>query len=204
MCINVPKIEVSWWLFNSELKFDGLAFFSKLSWNDLMSWSLCKDPVVSWRLKLFVWFWSSSLLPLESVTLLSVQVNLFQKLLFLNQLIHNMTRDCSLNSPKNTSSQHVVYKYCFECEKQNRTKVHLKLPQFGTGTSFSEASILASVNPKYDKRLFFEFQKNTSSEHVVYKNCYFVLTFKTISVKNMFWTCIFQAIQWAISCHIVD
>ena len=26
---------------------------------------------------------------------------------------HNMTRDCSLNSPKNTSSQHVVYKNCF-------------------------------------------------------------------------------------------
>ena len=49
-----------------------------------------------------------------------LQVNLFQKISFLNQLTHNMTRDCSLNSPKNTSLQHVVYKYCFECKKQNK------------------------------------------------------------------------------------
>ena len=42
-----------------------------------------------------------------------IQVNLFQKLSFLNQLTHNMTRDCSLNSPKNTSSHHVVYNNCF-------------------------------------------------------------------------------------------
>ena len=47
-----------------------------------------------------------------------LQVKLCQKLLFLNQLTHNMTRDCSLNPPKNTSSEHVVYKYCFECQKQ--------------------------------------------------------------------------------------
>ena len=38
-----------------------------------------------------------------------LQVNLCLKLSFLNQLTHNMTRDCSLNSPKNTSSEHVVY-----------------------------------------------------------------------------------------------
>ena len=36
-----------------------------------------------------------------------LQVNLCQKLSFLNQLTHNMTRDCSLNPPKNTSSEHV-------------------------------------------------------------------------------------------------
>ena len=36
-----------------------------------------------------------------------LQVNLSQKLSFLNQLTHNMTRDCSLNSPKDTSSQHL-------------------------------------------------------------------------------------------------
>ena len=29
-------------------------------------------------------------------------------------------RDCSLNSPKNTSSEHVVYKYCFECQNKNK------------------------------------------------------------------------------------
>ena len=31
---------------------------------------------------------------------IKVQVNLCQKLSFLNQLTHNMTRDCSLNSPE--------------------------------------------------------------------------------------------------------
>ena len=43
----------------------------------------------------------------------SLQINLFQKPSFLHQLTHNMTRDCSLNSPKDTSSEHVVYKNCF-------------------------------------------------------------------------------------------
>ena len=45
-----------------------------------------------------------------------------------------------------------------------------------TGKSFSEALILASINPKYDKRLSIELQsqymKTTSSEHVVYINCF--------------------------------
>ena len=49
----------------------------------------------------------------------SLQVNLCQKLSFLNQLNHNKSRDCLLNSPKNTSSQHVVHKYCFECQNKN-------------------------------------------------------------------------------------
>ena len=47
-----------------------------------------------------------------------LQVNLCQKLSFLNQLNHNMTWDCSLNYKKNTSSEHVVYKYCFECQNK--------------------------------------------------------------------------------------
>ena len=50
---------------------------------------------------------------LKFIFLLYVQVNLCQKLSFLNQLTHNMTRDCSLNPPKNTSLEHVVYKNCF-------------------------------------------------------------------------------------------
>ena len=50
-----------------------------------------------------------------------VQVNQCQKHSFLNQLTHNMTRDCSLNSPKNTSSELVVYKYCFECQYKKKT-----------------------------------------------------------------------------------
>ena len=44
-----------------------------------------------------------------------------------------------------------------------------------TGKSFSEALLLASTNPKYDKRLFIEVRvqnmKTTSSVHVVYINC---------------------------------
>ena len=59
-----------------------------------------------------------------------------------------------------------------------------------TGKSFSEALILASVNPQYDNRLFIELQlqyeKNTSSEHVVYKYCFKCQNKKkTIFVHNM-------------------
>ena len=38
-----------------------------------------------------------------------------------------MTRDFSLNSLKNTSSQHVVYKHCFECQnkKNNNCTQHV-------------------------------------------------------------------------------
>ena len=49
-----------------------------------------------------------------------LQVNLCQKLSFLNQLTHNMTRDCSLNPLKNTSSEHFMYTYCFECQNKNK------------------------------------------------------------------------------------
>ena len=42
----------------------------------------------------------------------------------------------------------------------------------------SEALILESTNPQYDKRLFIDlpvqYMKTTSSEHVVYINCLFV------------------------------
>ena len=48
-----------------------------------------------------------------------------------------------------------------------------------TGKSLSEALILAATNPKYDQRLFIELQvqymKTTSSEHVVYTNCFLFL-----------------------------
>ena len=44
----------------------------------------------------------------------------------------------------------------------------------GKGKSVSEALILESVNPQYDDRLYIDLQlltqKNTNSEHVVYKN----------------------------------
>ena len=42
---------------------------------------------------------------------------------FLHQLTHNMTRDCSLNSSKNTSTQHVVDKNCFECQNKNKKSI---------------------------------------------------------------------------------
>ena len=50
-----------------------------------------------------------------------LQVNLCQKLLFLHQLTHNMTTDCSLNYYKfntwkfqaQTWGEHVVYRNCF-------------------------------------------------------------------------------------------
>ena len=54
------------------------------------------------------------------VFLSPVQVNLYQKLLFLHQLTHNMTTDCSLNYKFNTWKfqaqtwgEHVVYRNCF-------------------------------------------------------------------------------------------
>ena len=60
-----------------------------------------------------------------------------------------------------------------------------------TGKSFSEALILASTKPQYDKILFIELQvqymKIASSVHVVYTMFFvFVLTFRTIYVHNMF------------------
>jgi hypothetical protein len=60
-------------------------------------------------------FWTPTLLRWHFL-----QVNLFQKPSFLHQLTHNMTRDCSLNSKRNTSWQHVVYKYCFECQNKKK------------------------------------------------------------------------------------
>ena len=69
-----------------------------------------------------------------------------------------------------------------------------------TGKFFSEALILASTNPQYDKRLFIELQvqnmKIASSEHVVYINCsecqnkkQFLYTTCSQHVLNMFSTC---------------
>ena len=72
------------------------------------------------------------------------------------------------------------------------TFVLAKFSVLDTGKSLSEALILASTNPQYNDRLFIElrvqYMKITSSEHVVYTNCFFVfvLTFRTIYVHNMF------------------
>ena len=74
---------------------------------------------------------------------------------------------------------------------------HVKfLTQIFTGKYFSEALILASSNPQYDKRLLIELQvqymKIPSSKHVENLVCtqivffVFVLTFRTIYVHNMY------------------
>ena len=63
-----------------------------------------------------------------------------------------------------------------------------------TGKSLSEALIFASTNPQYDDKLFIELQENyikiPSSEHG--RTCCvqkFFLTFRTISVHDMFFPC---------------
>ena len=69
-----------------------------------------------------------------------------------------------------------------------------------TDMSLSEALILASTNPQYDKILFIEWQvqymKITSSEHVVYINWFlfwhsgqFMHTRCSELVIFMYWTC---------------
>ena len=56
-----------------------------------------------------------------------------------------------------------------------RYKVYNYFVKLCTGKSLSEAFILISSNPEYDKRLFIDlpvqYMKTTSSEHVVYINC---------------------------------
>ena len=60
------------------------------------------------------------------------------------------------------------------------------------GKCLLEALIPASINPQYDKRLFIDlpvqFMKTTSSEHVVYINCFECQNKnkKPICVHNMF------------------
>ena len=62
----------------------------------------------------------------------------------------------------------------------------------GTGKSSSEALIVASTNPQYDKILFIDlpaqYMKTTSSEHVVvYTNCFLFLFWH--SEQFMYTTC---------------
>ena len=71
----------------------------------------------------------------------------------------------------------------------------------GTGKSVSEALILDSVNPQYDNWLLIDlrlqYEKNPSSEHAVYKNCFeyqnrnkkqFMYTTCSEPVVFMYWT----------------
>jgi hypothetical protein len=66
-----------------------------------------------------------------------------------------------------------------------------KHKRYVTGKSVSEALILESVNPQYDDRLFIDlrlqYKKNTSSEHVVNKNCFLFLF--SHSIQFLYTTC---------------
>ena len=68
-----------------------------------------------------------------------------------------------------------TFRYTFT---QSRLDLSLisQLPTANTGKSFSEALILVSTNPQYDQKLFtdlpVQYKKTTSSEHVVYINCF--------------------------------
>ena len=74
-----------------------------------------------------------------------------------------------------------------------------------TGKSVSEALILESDNPQYDKICLLNPPKNTSSEHVVYKYCFECQNKK--KKQFLYTTCsklvFFGGIQWTISFHIV-
>ena len=72
------------------------------------------------QIKLSLDFLLKFSLPEAKLSSFLVQVNLCQKLLFLHQLTHNMTTDCSLNYKFNTWKfqaqtwgEHVVYRNCF-------------------------------------------------------------------------------------------
>ena len=57
-----------------------------------------------------------------------------------------------------------------------------------TGKSLSEALIFASNNPQYDNKLFIVHENcklRIPAEHVLYTNCCFCFTFRTILEHNM-------------------
>ena len=64
------------------------------------------------------------------------------------------------------------------------------MPWLLTGKSLSEALILGSSNPQYDKKNFIDlpvpYMKTTSSEHVVYINCFECQNKNKIYAHNMF------------------
>ena len=68
----------------------------------------------------------------------------------------------------------------------------MQLLDSSTGKSFSEALILASTNPEYDKRLFidlpFQYMKTTSSEHGENMLCAKIVLNVKIETKNNFCT----------------
>ena len=58
------------------------------------------------------WTWNLNFPPTTVNNLFGLQVNLFQKHLFLHQLTHNMTKDCSLNYEFSTWKLQAYYMLC--------------------------------------------------------------------------------------------
>ena len=70
-------------------------------------------------------FWNRSVAKIGNSYWLFVQVNIFQKHLFLHQLTQYMTKDCSFNCKFSTlklQAQNMLFKYinCSECQKKNK------------------------------------------------------------------------------------
>ena len=90
------------------------------SMDNLLSYCGLVDARISIQKKRFTCTWSISLI-LSKHWIKEIQVNLCQKLLFLHQLTHNMTTDCSLNyqfstwkfQAQNTLRTCFVHKFVF-------------------------------------------------------------------------------------------
>ena len=67
-------------------------------------------------------------------------------------------------------------------------QIHQLRKHQGTGKSFSEAFILTSTNPQYDKRLFIDlpvqYMKTTSSEHGVNMLCTQIVFCFCLDIQN--------------------
>ena len=103
--------------------------------------------------------------------ILNIQVNLFQKHLFLYQLTHNMTKDCSLNYEFSTwkfQAQNMlrtccVHKlfFCFCFDIQNNLCTQHVLPMFWA-CNFHEQSIVILWVSWYKNKCFWKIFTSTS------------------------------------------
>ena len=79
---------------------------------------------------------------------------------------------------------------------------------YGTGKSFSEALILVSTNPQYDKRLFIELQvqymKIPSSEHVENMLCTQIVFCFCFDIQNNVCTQHVLKMFWAWNFHVLN
>ena len=101
-----------------------------------------------------------------------VQVNLCQKLLFLHQLTHNMTTDCSLNhqnQAQNMLCTQIIFCFCFDIQNNLCTQHVLNV--------FSTCSELA---------IFMYWTRNSMmQEYVLLKNIYLYLINEQKAGRNI-------------------